>query len=73
MIDRRRQILASGGFTLMMEFDLDLPEDALVRADSGEMVMLHSPTGDRVRALVAIDPGGRASISMPAGSSTTAC
>ena len=56
VIDRRRQILASGGFTLMMEFDLDLPEDALVRSDSGEMVMLHSPTGDRVRALVAIDP-----------------
>jgi len=55
VIDRRRQILASGGFTLMMEFDLDLPEDALVRADSGEMVMLHSPSGDRVRALVAID------------------
>ncbi|HEX6119753.1 MAG TPA: PAS domain-containing sensor histidine kinase [Dongiaceae bacterium] len=56
VIDRRRQILASGGFTLMMEFDLDLPEDALVRADSGETVLLHSPTGDRVRALVAIDP-----------------
>jgi two-component system nitrogen regulation sensor histidine kinase NtrY len=56
VIDRRRQILASGGFTLMMEFDLDLPENALVRADTGEMVMLHSPTGDRVRALVAIDP-----------------
>jgi len=55
VIDRRRQILASGGFTLMMEFDLDLPEDAVVRADSGEMVMLHSPTGDRIRALVAID------------------
>jgi two-component system nitrogen regulation sensor histidine kinase NtrY len=55
VIDRRRQILASGGFTLMMEFDLDLPEDALVRADSGEMVMLHSPSGDRIRALVAID------------------
>ncbi|HJT14601.1 MAG TPA: PAS domain-containing sensor histidine kinase [Dongiaceae bacterium] len=55
VIDRRRQILASGGFTLMMEFDLDLPEDALVRSDSGEMVMLHSPSGDRIRALVAID------------------
>jgi two-component system nitrogen regulation sensor histidine kinase NtrY len=56
IIDRRRQILASGGFTLMMEFDLDLPENAMVRADSGETVLLHSPTGDRVRALVAIDP-----------------
>ncbi len=56
IIDRRRQILASGGFTLMMEFDLDLPEGALVRADSGETVLLHSPTGDRIRALVAIDP-----------------
>ena len=55
VIDRRRQILASGGFTLLMEFDLDLPEDALVRADSGEMVILHSPTGDRIRALTAID------------------
>jgi two-component system nitrogen regulation sensor histidine kinase NtrY len=28
----------------------------MVRADSGETVLLHSPTGDRVRALVAIDP-----------------
>ncbi|HEY3147548.1 MAG TPA: HAMP domain-containing protein, partial [Dongiaceae bacterium] len=55
IIDRRRQILASGGFTLMMEFDLDLPENAMVRADSGETVLLHSPTGDRVRALAAID------------------
>jgi two-component system, NtrC family, nitrogen regulation sensor histidine kinase NtrY len=55
VIDRRRQILASGGFTLMMEFDLDLPEGAMVRADTGETVLLHSPTGDRVRALVAID------------------
>jgi two-component system, NtrC family, nitrogen regulation sensor histidine kinase NtrY len=56
VIDRRRQILASGGFSLMMEFDLELPEDALVRADTGDTVMLHSPSGDRVRALVAIDP-----------------
>jgi two-component system nitrogen regulation sensor histidine kinase NtrY len=56
VIDRRRQILASGGFTLMMEFDLDLPEGALVRADSGETVVLQSPTGDRIRALIAIDP-----------------
>ncbi len=56
VIDRRRQILASGGFSLMMEFDLELPEDALVRADTGDTVILHSPSGDRVRALVAIDP-----------------
>jgi two-component system nitrogen regulation sensor histidine kinase NtrY len=56
VIDRRRQILASGGFTLMMEFDLDLPEGALVRAESGETVVMQSDTGDRIRALVAIDP-----------------
>ena len=56
VIDRRRQILASGGFALMMEFDLDLPERALVRADAGETVLLHSDSGDRIRALVAIDP-----------------
>ncbi len=55
IIDRRRQILASGGFTLMMEFDLDLPEGAMIKADSGETVLLHSPIGDRIRALVAID------------------
>jgi two-component system nitrogen regulation sensor histidine kinase NtrY len=55
VIDRRKQILASGGFSLMMEFDLELPDDALVRADSGDTVILHSPTGDRVRSLVAID------------------
>ncbi|WP_119303322.1 sensor histidine kinase NtrY-like [Dongia deserti] len=55
VIDRRRQILASGGFALMMEFDLDLPENALVRADAGETVVLASDTGDRIRALVAID------------------
>ena len=56
VIDRRKQILASGGFSLMMEFDLELPDDALVRADSGDTVILHSQTGDRVRALVAVDP-----------------
>jgi two-component system nitrogen regulation sensor histidine kinase NtrY len=56
VIDRRRQVLASGGFSLMMEFDLELPDDALVRADTGDTVILHSPTGDRVRSLVAIDP-----------------
>lgn len=43
VIDRRKEILASGGFSLMMEFDLELPDDALVRADSGDNVILHSP------------------------------
>jgi len=55
VIDRRKQILASGGFSLMMEFDLELPDDAFVRADSGDTVILRSPTGDRVRSLVSID------------------
>jgi len=55
VIDRRKQILASGGFSLMMEFDLELPDDAMVRADGGNMVILRSPTGDRVRSLVTID------------------
>lgn len=56
VLDRRKQILASGGFSLMMEFDLELPDDALVRADNGDVVLLRSPTGDRIRSLVAIDP-----------------
>lgn len=55
VIDRRKQILASGGFGLMMEFDLELPDDAIARADTGDVVTLRSPTGDRIRALVQID------------------
>ncbi|WP_425449945.1 ATP-binding protein [Virgifigura deserti] len=55
IIDEERQILAHAGYSLMLEFDLDLPEWALDRARRGEVVVLPSDTEDRVRALVRLD------------------
>ena len=56
VIDRSRRILASGGFTLMMEFDLELPDGALATADGGEPALFENSSKDRRRALVALDP-----------------
>jgi two-component system, NtrC family, nitrogen regulation sensor histidine kinase NtrY len=55
VIDRSRRILASGGFTLMMEFDLELPDGALATADNGEPALFENSSKDRLRALVALD------------------
>src|SRR3546814_8809697 len=55
IIDGERQILAHAGYSLMFEFDLDLPEWALDQARRGEVVVLPSDTEDRVRALVRLD------------------
>lgn len=58
IIDQRRRVVARGGYSLLMEFDLDIPEDAFANADRGEVEILPSPTGDRVRALMLLDPLG---------------
>jgi two-component system nitrogen regulation sensor histidine kinase NtrY len=58
IIDQRRRIIARGGFSLLMEFSLDVSEEALAEADRGEVVVLPSATGDRVRALMLLDPLG---------------
>ncbi|MBL8709702.1 MAG: PAS domain-containing sensor histidine kinase [Rhodospirillaceae bacterium] len=58
IIDQRRRIIARGGFSLLMEFSLDIPEEAFANADRGEIVILPSATGDRVRALMLLDPLG---------------
>ncbi len=56
VFNRARQVLARGGLSLLMELNLDVSDDAMARADSGEIVILPSATGDRVRALVSLDP-----------------
>ena len=48
-------ILARAGYSLMLEFDPDLPSWAIDRARRDEVVVLSSDTDDRVRALVQID------------------
>lgn len=56
IIDRRMQIVARSSFSVLMEFSLDIPEDAFDKADRGETAILLMPTGDRVRALLTLDP-----------------
>ena len=58
IIDQRRRIVARGGYSLLMEFSLDIPEEAIADADRGEIVLLPSATGDRVRAIMLLDPLG---------------
>ena len=56
VIDGRRQILANADVNLLLAYDLDLPDWAFNQARRGQVVVLPSPTGDRVRALVQLDP-----------------
>jgi len=56
VIDGRRQIIANADFNILLAFDLDLPDWAFDQARHGQVVVLPSPTGDRVRALVLLDP-----------------
>jgi two-component system nitrogen regulation sensor histidine kinase NtrY len=56
LINSQAQVLASAGFNLVMEFDPELPNWAIARAHQGDLVLLPSDTGDRVRALVQLDP-----------------
>ncbi|MET1029227.1 MAG: HAMP domain-containing protein, partial [Dongiaceae bacterium] len=56
VINGARRIVARSSLSLMMEFDLGIPDGAFLRAREGKPVILPSPEGDRVRALVQIDP-----------------
>lgn len=56
VIDRRQQIVGRSSFSVLMEFSLDIPEDAFDKADGGQTAIILTPTGDRVRALLALDP-----------------
>lgn len=56
VFDANKQILGRAGFSVSVEFDPDLPTWALDRARAGEVVILPNDSGDRVRALVQLDP-----------------
>ncbi len=55
LVNGARQIVARSGYSLLLEFDPDVPDWAMDRARAGEVVVLPSATEDRVRALVLID------------------
>jgi two-component system, NtrC family, nitrogen regulation sensor histidine kinase NtrY len=56
IIDSRHQILANANFNILLAFDLDLPNWAFSQARQGQVVILPNASGDRVRALVQLDP-----------------
>jgi two-component system nitrogen regulation sensor histidine kinase NtrY len=56
VVNGRREVLANANLSIVMSFSLDLPDWAFNQARAGQVVILPSPTGDRVRALVQLDP-----------------
>ncbi|MEA2780943.1 MAG: two-component system, NtrC family, nitrogen regulation sensor histidine kinase NtrY [Rhodospirillaceae bacterium] len=56
IIDGRRDILVNASFNIVLAFALDLPDWAFNQARQGQVVVLPNATGDRVRALVRLDP-----------------
>jgi two-component system nitrogen regulation sensor histidine kinase NtrY len=55
IIDGHGQILANANYNILLAFDLDLQPWAFDKARSGQVVVLPSSTGDRVRALAQLD------------------
>ncbi|TQV79195.1 PAS domain-containing sensor histidine kinase [Denitrobaculum tricleocarpae] len=55
IVDSSQRVIARAGFSLLLDFDPQVPEWALRRAQEGEIVILTSPTDDRVRGLVRLD------------------
>src|SRR5262249_26901208 len=56
IIDGHRQIKANAEVNILLTFGLDLPDWAFNQARQGQVVVLPSASGDRVRALVLLDP-----------------
>jgi two-component system nitrogen regulation sensor histidine kinase NtrY len=56
VLNSDREVVARAGYSLLMEFDAPPPDWAMARARDGEVAILPSDTGDRVRALVRLDP-----------------
>jgi two-component system nitrogen regulation sensor histidine kinase NtrY len=54
VFDRSGRVLARSGLTFSLEFET-VPEDALQRAEDGEVVLMTGGNDDRVRALVKLD------------------
>jgi two-component system nitrogen regulation sensor histidine kinase NtrY len=55
VFDGSGRVLARGGFSLLIDFDPQIPEWALREADAGEVAILKADTEDRVRALIRLD------------------
>ena len=55
VFDGSGRLWARAGFSLLLEFDPEIPEWALQRARGGEVVILTANTEDRVRALLRLD------------------
>jgi two-component system nitrogen regulation sensor histidine kinase NtrY len=55
LLDGQGQVVAQSGFSLLLEFDSNVPEWAFERARAGDAVILSSDTEDRVRALIRFD------------------
>lgn len=56
IISGSRQIVSKSSISLLLEFNLGIPDSAFAQARDGKPVVLPSPDGDRVRVLVLIDP-----------------
>jgi two-component system nitrogen regulation sensor histidine kinase NtrY len=55
VFDGSGRVIARAGFSLLLDFDPEIPPWAMRRAREGEVVTLTSETDDRVRALVKLD------------------
>jgi two-component system nitrogen regulation sensor histidine kinase NtrY len=55
VFDGSGRILARAGYSLLLDFDLEIPDGAMRRAREGEVVLLTPGTEDRVRALIRLD------------------
>ena len=55
VFNRSGRILATAGYSVLMEFDPQIPDWALRRAEEGQVAILTAETDDQVRALVRLD------------------
>jgi len=55
VFDNSGTVIARAGFSLLLDFDPEIPTWAMRRARQGEVVTLTAQTDDRVRALVKLD------------------
>ncbi|MEE8188725.1 MAG: HAMP domain-containing protein, partial [Kiloniellales bacterium] len=55
VFDGAGRVLGRAGFSLQLDFDPQIPEWAMRRAQGGEVVILTAETEDRVRALLRLD------------------
>ncbi len=55
VFDGAGRVLGRAGYSLMLDFDPQIPDWAVQRAQNGEVVILTAETEDRVRALLRLD------------------